>query len=125
MTEPDTSSLVGQVVEERYRVEAQLGHGAMGTVYRARHIKVGREVAIKVMHQELTRDATMVARFEREAAIAARLTHKNVVSVLDVGETPDGQKLMVLELARGETLASIVGRGPLMPSRVVHLVSQL
>ena len=118
-------SLVGQVVEERYCVEAKLGRGAMGTVYRARHVKVGREVAIKVMHPELTRDPTMVARFEREAAIAARLDHKNVISVLDVGETPDGQKLMVLELARGETLAAVLERGPLGAPRVIRLITQL
>jgi serine/threonine-protein kinase len=118
-------SLVGQVVEERYRIEAQLGRGAMGTVYRARHLKVGREVAIKIMHPELTRDAAMVARFEREAAIAARLDHRNVVGVLDVGETPDGQKLMVLELARGETLAAMLADGPLAAARVVRLVGEL
>jgi serine/threonine-protein kinase len=124
MTDP-SPTLVGQVVEERYLVEARLGRGAMGTVYRARHMKVGREVAIKVMHEELTRDPKMVARFQREAALAARLTHKNLVAVLDVGETPYGQRYMVLELARGETLAAALGHGPLRAARVVALIKQL
>ncbi|MDX2091350.1 MAG: serine/threonine-protein kinase [Kofleriaceae bacterium] len=124
MTDP-SPTLVGQVVEDRYLVETLLGRGAMGTVYRARHMKVGREVAIKVMHEELTRDPKMVARFEREAALAARLTHKNLVAVLDVGETPYGQQFMVLELARGETLAAALANGPLRPARVIALVKQL
>jgi serine/threonine protein kinase len=116
----DDDTMVGQVVEERYRIEETLGRGAMGTVYRARHVQIGREVAIKMLHDHLVTDATMVARFEREAALAARLDHANVVSVIDVGEG-----LMVLELARGETLAAIVGRGPMAPERVVELTTQL
>jgi serine/threonine-protein kinase len=117
--------LVGQVVEDRYRIEAQLGAGGMGVVYRARHIKVGREVAIKVLHDHLLSDPTMVARFEREAAIAARLAHRNLISVIDVGETPAKQKLMVLELARGKNLAEIVAGGALARDRVVALTAQL
>ena len=115
-----TDSMVGCVVEERYQIEEELGRGAMGTVYRARHIKLGREVAIKMLHDHLVTDEAMVARFEREAALAARLDHVNVVSVIDVGD-----KMMVLELARGETLAAIVGRGPMAGARVIELTTQL
>ena len=121
----EANDLVGQVVEERYRIETVLGAGAMGAVYRARHVRVGREVAIKVLHDHLIQDPDMVARFEREAAIAARLDHKNVISVIDVGETPAKQKLMVLELARGESLAAIIARGALAHGRVLNLVSQI
>ena len=64
---------------------AVLGAGAMGCVYRARHDKVGREVAIKVLRDDLVREPAMVERFEREARIAARLRHPNLVGVLDVG----------------------------------------
>jgi serine/threonine-protein kinase len=117
--------LVGQVVEDRYRIEAQLGSGGMGSVYRARHVKVGREVAIKVLHDHLLADPTMVERFQREAAVAARLSHRNVISVIDVGETPSKQKLMVLELARGQCLIDIVSAGALAGPRVINLVSQL
>jgi serine/threonine protein kinase len=121
----DDNDLVGQVVEERYRIEAQLGSGGMGAVYRARHVKVGREVAIKVLHDHLLADPTMVERFEREAAVAARLSHRNVIAVIDVGETAAKQKLMVLELARGTCLAEIVEGGALPGPRVVNLVAQL
>ena len=117
--------LVGQVVEDRYRIEAELGCGAMGMVFRARHVKVGRHVAIKVLHGHLMRDPVMLERFDREAAIVARLHHKNLVDVLDVGETADGQRYMVLDLVRGPSLASMLAHGRLEPARILQLTKQL
>jgi eukaryotic-like serine/threonine-protein kinase len=121
----DRDVLPGTVALDRYRIEAVIGSGAMGTVYRARHIRAGREVAIKVLHDHLVRDPVMVQRFDREAAIAARLSHRNLVGVLDVGTTAAGSKLMVLELARGETLAAIAARETLPRERVVRILEQL
>ena len=118
--------MVGQVVENRYVIEGTLGVGGMGIVYRARHVKVGREVAIKVLHDHLVADPLMVERFEREAALVAKLDHKNVVNVIDVGETAAKQKLMVLELARGEPLSELIARdGALAGPRVVSIIRQL
>ena len=71
--------MLGHVVEDRYLVEAELGEGAMGRVYRARHIKVGRAVALKVMHRHLARVPSIVERLAREETLAARLRHPNVV----------------------------------------------
>lgn len=116
--------MLGDVVEDRYLIEAELGEGAMGRVYRARHVKVGREVAIKVMHRNLARVPAVVERFAREALIAARLRHPNLVSVLDVGTAPDGSPLIVLELAPGEKLASLID-GPQPAERVLALIRQL
>ena len=124
---PETESadeLVGTIVEDRYLIEAELGSGAMGTVYRGRHIKVHRTVAIKVLHDHLVRDPSMVERFEREALIAARLSHRNVAGVLDLGETPSGKKLMVLELARGKSLLQLL-TAPMTRTRTIALVRQL
>ena len=115
---------VGSIVEERYRVEAELGAGAMGSVYRGRHIKVGRTVAIKVLHDRLMREPEMVQRFEREARIAAKLKHPNLVAVIDLGETPDGKKLMVLEFAPGRPMSELVCM-PLRCERVIELTRQL
>src|SRR4051794_22957539 len=99
--------MIGSIIEERYLVEAELGTGAMGRVYAARHVKVGRRVAIKVMHAELAKNEAIVERFAREAMVAARLRHPNLVSVLDVGNAPDGRPLIVLELAPGAALSDI------------------
>jgi len=116
--------LVGSIVEDRYRVEAELGAGAMGSVYRGRHVRVGRTVAIKVLHDHLVREPEMVARFEREARIAAKLKHPNLVAVIDIGTTPDGTKLMVLEFAPGRPMSELVCM-PLRRERIIALTRQL
>jgi serine/threonine-protein kinase len=118
------NSFVGSIVEDRYRIEEELGAGAMGVVYRGRHIKVGRVVAIKVLHDHLVQNPEMVARFEREAMIAAKLRHKNLVSVIDIGATESGERVMVLEYAPGVNLATLV-EAPLPRERVVDLTRQL
>lgn len=117
-------NLIGQIVEERYRVEQELGSGAMGTVYLARHVRLGRPVAIKVLHDRLLADDMMRRRFEREARIAARLHHLNVVGVIDLGNAPDGRDLMVLEYAPGRCLVDLVG-APMTSERVVSLAIQM
>jgi len=118
------NTLVGSIVEERYRIEAELGAGAMGSVYRGRHVRVGCTVAIKVLHDHLTREPAMTERFEREARIAAKLKHPNLVAVIDLGETPAGQKLMVLEYAPGRPLAELVN-APMTRARTIALTRQL
>ncbi|MGH2901181.1 MAG: protein kinase domain-containing protein, partial [Solirubrobacteraceae bacterium] len=87
--EADPDSLIGHVVASRYQVEARLGHGAMGTVYRARHVKVGRAFAVKVLHPQFLTEDKARRRFAREAELAGSLQHPNIVSVVDAGETPE------------------------------------
>jgi serine/threonine-protein kinase len=111
--------MVGTTVLERYLVEAELGQGAMGTVYRARHVRVGRPVAIKVLHSHLLRDPGMVARFEREAQLAARLRHIGVAAVVDFDEG-----IMVMEHAPGRPLAELLG-APMPRDRAIAVVRQL
>src|SRR6185436_3880397 len=79
---PPPPPLVGKTVLGRYRVEALLGKGAMGTVFRGVDTTQGREVALKVMHDHLVAEPKMVARFQREAKAAGRLRHPNLVSVI-------------------------------------------
>jgi serine/threonine-protein kinase len=114
--------MIGRIVEDRYLIEGELGNGAMGRVYAARHVRVGRRVAIKVMHEELARNPMIVERFAREALVAARLRHPNLVSVLDVGMV-DGRPVIVLELAPGIPLSEIPGA--LEAKRVIGLIRQL
>ncbi|HET7506094.1 MAG TPA: serine/threonine-protein kinase [Kofleriaceae bacterium] len=104
--------LLGEVVMGRYVIEAELGAGAMGTVYRGRHVRLPRNVAIKVLHEDYATHPTMLARFRREAEAAGRLRHPNVSGVLDVGETADGHPLMVMDLVEGASLRAILDGGP-------------
>src|ERR1051326_9353894 len=89
--------LVGSIVAGRYLIEERLGNGAMGAVYRARHVKLGRPFALKVLHDHLS-DDKVLKRFEREAEIAGKLHHPNLVSVVDVGAI-QGRSYLVMELA--------------------------
>jgi serine/threonine protein kinase len=116
--------LIGTVVLDRYRVAEQLGRGAMGTVYRGTHVRLERDVAIKVMHDHLGVEKVMLDRFRREAKVAAKMQHPNLIGVLDAGETPDGRPVMVLELAAGRTLTSVLEVSP-APRRVIRLVKQI
>ena len=116
----------GDVLGGRYVIEQRLGDGATGSVYRARHVKFGRYFAVKVLHSDLMANPKVMARFEREAQLAGRLRHTNVASVVDVGKTDDGQHYMVMELAPGENLSTILfADGPMSESRVLDLTKQL
>src|SRR5690349_744205 len=102
----------GTVVGGRYVLHAPIGDGAMGTVYRAKHARVGRDFAIKVLHRSLMKDPKVLKRFEREAELAGRLRHQNVVSVIDVGLTYNGLRYMAMELAPGTSLGHMLLDGP-------------
>jgi serine/threonine protein kinase len=93
-------------------------------VYRGRHIKLRRNVAIKVLHEGFADDRTMLARFRREAEAAARLRHPNVIGVLDVGETQGGRQLMVMDLVEGPSLGDLM-EARLPRGRIIHLVRQI
>ena len=107
--------LVGQVVADRYHVLKQLGEGGMGQVYLAEHVKMGRRSAIKVMNPSMVHDPDAVARFNREAANASRITHPNVCAIYDFGETPDGLIYLAMEFIEGEPLADLLAREPALP----------
>jgi serine/threonine protein kinase len=94
---------------ERYELEDRLGHGGMATVYRARDLKLDREVAIKLLADNFAGDDDVRKRFSREARLAARLDHPNVVQVFDVGEDED-RPYIVMEHVEGGTLADRLGR---------------
>jgi len=120
-----TSDLVGQVVAERYHVVKKLGEGGMGQVYLAEHVKMGRRSAIKVMNPSMTHDPDAVARFNREAANASRITHPNVCAVYDFGETPDGLIYLAMEFIEGEPLTDLIEReGALKVGRAVRIFQQ-
>jgi serine/threonine-protein kinase len=116
---------VGSVIAGTYKIEALLGRGGMGAVFLASHQRLaGKQVAIKILHTEVE-DADVVARFKREAEIAARLNHPNIVGVIDYNIAPDGTPYLVLDYLQGETLAQRIARGPLPLDQVVSIVRQV
>jgi serine/threonine-protein kinase len=116
--------LIGQVLANRYEILQRLGEGAMGAVYKARHVKVGRMFAVKVLHARLLSDPKVAQRFEREAELAGRLRHANVVGVVDVGELDD-MHYMVMDYAEGPDLASLLVEAPMPPGRIIRLARQM
>jgi serine/threonine protein kinase len=120
----EVDPLIGQIVLDRYLVESELGAGAMGAVYKGRHVKLKRPVAIKVLHDDLVGEPGMLKRFRREAQVAAKLSHPNVIGVLDVGMTTAGRQVMVMEFAEGPTLTEVMTVSPAR-RRVIQLVRQL
>jgi serine/threonine protein kinase len=108
----------------RYRVERTLGSGGMAIVVLARDRELDRPVAIKLLADNLARDADLRARFVREARLAARLSHPNVVKVFDAGED-GGRPYIVMECVNGPTLAEVLARrGRLPPDEAVDLAIQ-
>jgi len=108
----------------RYHIEAVLGRGGMGTVYRARDVMLQRLVALKVLHPSLTWNEKALQRFLLEAQTAARLRHPNIVTVYEVGQQ-DGLYFIVMELLNGEPLSTVLSRGRLPVPRMLHILRQV
>jgi tRNA A-37 threonylcarbamoyl transferase component Bud32 len=109
MSTQPSSSMIGTVLSGRYRLEAKLGSGGMSTVYLASDDTLDRPVAVKVMHREMSEQEDQLQRFRQEARAVAKLTHPNVVSVIDAGED-GGHPYIVFEYVKGETLKQRIGR---------------
>ena len=93
-----------------HEITALLGKGGMGEVYRARDTRLKREVAIKILPDQFSRDPDRVSRFQREAEVLASLNHPNIAAIYSLEEA-QGSRFLVLELVEGETLAERLGRG--------------
>ena len=114
--------LVGQTIDGRYLVRARLARGGMATVYEAVDLRLDRVVALKVMHRHLAEDPDFVARFEREAKSAARLSHPHVVAVYDQGHS-DNLIYLAMEMVPGRTLRDVMRDfGPLTPEQALVIL---
>lgn len=121
----DGADLVG-LLEGRYRVEALLGEGGMGRVYRAEHVGLQKPVALKVLRSELGADATVVARFQNEAIAASKMGDPRIVEVTDFGRTPEGGFYSVMELIRGQTLeVPLAKSGAFESQQAIELLEQI
>ncbi len=111
----EEADLQGTVVAGKYRILKRLGGGGMGCVYLAEHVMLRRRVAVKVLLPEWSQKPAIVERFLREARACARVTHENVISVLDHGITPEGLAYMAMEYLQGEELRHILRREGRLP----------
>jgi serine/threonine-protein kinase len=119
------STLVGQTIGGRYRIDRLLGEGGMGAVYEAEHTLMHKRVAVKVLHAEMSLMSEVVARFEREAMAAAHIEHPNVASATDFGKLDDGAFFLVLEFVEGQSLREAINKGPFAVGRAVRIARQI
>jgi serine/threonine protein kinase/CheY-like chemotaxis protein len=108
----------------RYRILKQLGFGGMGKVYLAEDLNLGRQLAIKVLTEELTRNSEHLRRFEREARAASALNHPNILTVYEIG-VADGTNFIATEFVEGESLGQRIKRGPITMSEILDIGIQV
>jgi serine/threonine-protein kinase len=114
---PSPTQWLHRTIHNTYRVEAPLGHGGMGVVFRARHLPSNTPCALKILIAGRYASADALQRFEREATLARALAHPGVVRVMDVGRAEDGTPFLVMELLEGETLEDRLARVGTLPFR--------
>jgi tRNA A-37 threonylcarbamoyl transferase component Bud32 len=120
------ASMVGQLIADKYRLVRALGHGGMGTVYKAENVAIGKVVAIKLLHRNLAEDPIAMQRFHREARATVAISHPNIVEVLDMGNDTGGLPYLVMEYVRGTNLKKILrSAGPLPVERAARIGGQV
>ncbi len=120
------AQMIGRVLSERYRVDELIAAGSMAAVYLGLHLKMRKQVAIKILHPSTENFPELVTRFEREAVAGAHISHPNVAAASDMGTFDDGSYFLVLEHVKGRTLRQVITEsGPMSPARVIHLGRQL
>jgi len=118
----DSERRIGRTIDDRYRLEAYLGGGGMGDVYRARHTLMQKTVALKLLRPDVSGDDSVIERFRREAAAAANLEHPNICSATDFGKTSEGYFFLVMEFVDGRSLRDVLDdEGPLPVDRAAAI----
>ncbi|HEU4613830.1 MAG TPA: serine/threonine-protein kinase [Kofleriaceae bacterium] len=117
--------LIGLTIDGQFEIQAIIGGGSFGTVYRGRQIGLDRPVALKVPTSEIAADPIMARRFAREARSAARIQHPGVVAIYAVGELADGRPYLAMQHVAGEPLDKILADGPLPAVRALRIARQI
>jgi serine/threonine protein kinase/CheY-like chemotaxis protein len=113
----------GVVIDQKYRLTSILGKGGFGTVYRALHLQLDKEVAVKVLHPDYLQSPEIVQRFKQEGVSACRVRHPNAIVVMDAGTTSSGVPYLVMELLEGTSLADeLIQKGAMRLQRCVELI---
>jgi serine/threonine protein kinase len=124
--EEDSESFVGTALDGQYQIEALLGKGGMGAVYRARHILLGDRVAIKLLPPEMRGNTEWLRRFQREGQAARRFRHPNAVTVYDLRTSSDGTIYLVMEYVEGNTLdAEMKKHGRFAPAEALAMLDPI
>jgi len=117
---------LGATIDARYKVEAQLGEGGMGVVYRCVHTIIGKKVAMKVLRADLARDAEVTERFLNEAKAASAIGNAHIIDISDFGQFQDGATYFVMEFLVGQPLTRVIESGrPVPVPRILHITRQL
>ena len=121
-----SEALIGTTIAGKYRLVRRLGHGGMGTVYKAENVVIGKVVAIKLLHGSLQEDEIAMQRFQREARSMVAISHGNIVEVIDMGRDANGSPFLVMEYVRGSSLKSLIAsHGPLPVERAARIAGQI
>ncbi|MCW5808387.1 MAG: protein kinase [Deltaproteobacteria bacterium] len=115
---------VGKVIDGRYEIQARIGEGGMGVVYKARQTSIDRIIALKMLNQQMANDPTWVQRFYNEAKACSRLQHPNTIRMFDFGQTQDSRLFMTMEFLDGHSLRAVLTPGPIAPQRVAKILIQ-
>lgn len=114
--------MIGRVLAQRYRLEEFIGKGGMALVFRATDLRTGHDVAVKILRPEFNNDKEFLERFEREALAASKMSHHNIVNLLDVGQE-EGCRYLVMEYMRGRTLKEVINEKGRIPERVAAQIA--
>src|SRR5580704_15970240 len=120
-----TDPMLGRVIAGRYRLEARIGEGGMGVVYRSRHVLIDRVVAVKLIRPDLRGETHLRAWMLREARAANRVDHAHIIDIHDIGETEEGELYLVMEYLVGLSLSTELARGSMALARGVDILEQI
>ncbi|HUH05494.1 MAG TPA: serine/threonine-protein kinase [Kofleriaceae bacterium] len=121
-----SDSLVDTTLLERYSITRKIGQGGMGAVYEARHMLIGKRVAVKVLLDKYAQRDPIVARLEQEARLASSIGHEHIIDITDFGQTADGRTFVVMEYLEGEALGQCIQReGQLDEQRAIRIARQI
>lgn len=115
---------VGKVIDGRYEIQAKVGEGGMGVVYRARQVSIDRVIALKMLSPQMAADPNWVQRFYNEAKACSRLQHPNTIRMFDFGQTAEGRLFMTMEFLDGSGLRQAIQQGPFAAQRVIKILIQ-
>ena len=123
---PPPDPLIGRTLDGRYRIEAVLGEGGMGLVYRARHAMLNKPLAIKVLKPEVSKDAEVMQRFQQEAQSASAIGSQHIIDISDFGTLPDQSTYFVMEFLDGVSLTKAMEQEhPMRTERVIRVAKQI